>query len=126
MPNQQAARTNKKNPATTGARKPPASQPAARAKRETQTGTADKSYALISVLYHALQGAETLNQYIEDARRADDEDLASFFEETREAYAERATEAKELLAERLSTSDAREDQEDDEYEEDEEDDEDED
>lgn len=30
----------------------------------------DETYGLISVVYHALQGAETCEQYAEDARRA--------------------------------------------------------
>jgi hypothetical protein len=73
------------------------------------------------VLYHALQGAETLDQYIRDARGAEDEELATFFEETKETYVERAAEAKELLASRLESEDEDEADDDDEASEDEED-----
>ena len=43
---------------------------------ERVTGTPDEQYDLVSVLYHALQGGETSEQYIEDARTAGDEELA--------------------------------------------------
>jgi hypothetical protein len=125
MPSQQAAKTSKRGAAATGARKQPASRPAPRATREGQTGASDESYALISVLYHVLQGADTLDQYIQDARAANDQELASFFEETREAYAERAEQGKLLLAERLASAQERggeeEEEEEDEDEDDEED-----
>ncbi len=61
---------------------------------------------MISVLYHALQGAETISKYIEDARSARDQELLSFFEETRVEYAERAQRAKQLLAARLEGSES--------------------
>lgn len=32
------------------------------------TGTRDETYDLVSILYHALQGAETYDQYIQDAQ----------------------------------------------------------
>jgi hypothetical protein len=41
--------------------------------------TRDEHYDLVSVLYHALQGDETLNQYIEDAEAADDDELVEHF-----------------------------------------------
>ena len=59
----------------------------------------------MSVLYHALQGAETYQQYIRDAQNAGDDELAQFFEECRSAEEERATRAKSLLLERLEESD---------------------
>lgn len=34
---------------------------------EGNTGTDDNLYNLVSVLYHALQGAETYDKYISDA-----------------------------------------------------------
>ena len=39
------------------------------------TGTANPTYNLVSVLYHALQGAENYEQYANDA--GSDQDLAS-------------------------------------------------
>lgn len=65
------------------------------------TDERDEVYGVVSVLYHALQGAETYAQYIEDARRAGDEDLVEFFEECRDDEIDRAGRAKELLAMRL-------------------------
>jgi hypothetical protein len=66
-----------------------------------RTGERDEHYDVISVLYHSLQGAETCGQYLSDARNARDQELVSFFEETRSEYAARAAQAKELLAGRL-------------------------
>ena len=34
----------------------------------SQTGTQDEQYNLISVLYHALQGGDTISQYMSDAQ----------------------------------------------------------
>ena len=98
MPGKQTAQASKPSPASAAGRKP-AQQPTRGG--APRTGERDENYDLISVLYHALQGAETISQYLEDAREANDEELLSFFEETREAYIERAAEAKQLLASRL-------------------------
>ena len=85
------------------------------------TGTSDHVYGVVSVLYHALQGADTYLQYIEDARDAGDDELTSFFEQCREEEQRRATRAKTLLASRLGGDiDEDEDEDDDDDEEDEE------
>ena len=47
-----------------------------------KTGTTDVTYNLVSVLYHALQGAEAYDQYISDAEQKNDKDLAQFFRDT--------------------------------------------
>ena len=60
-------------------------------------GTRDEHYDLVSVLYHALQGAETCNTYALDAEAAGDERLAAFFKEARVAQAQLAERAKDLL-----------------------------
>jgi hypothetical protein len=65
------------------------------------TGERDEHYDVISVLYNALQGAETVQRYVKDAREVGDEDLVEFFEETRVEYVHRAAQAKQLLATRL-------------------------
>jgi hypothetical protein len=78
-----------------------AAQGSMRGQTSGTTLEADENYALISVLYHALQGAETCGFYIEDARKAGDQALSAFFEETRAEQVERGRRAKELLAERL-------------------------
>lgn len=61
----------------------------------------DEVYGLVSVLYHALQGAETYARYVEDARRSGDDELGEFFEECQDEEVDRAERAKELLASRL-------------------------
>jgi hypothetical protein len=63
------------------------------------TGTSDELYNLVSVLYHALQGAETIGKYIDDV---DDERLAGEFREFHKRYCETAERAKALLRERLA------------------------
>ena len=65
------------------------------------TGTTDVTYNLISILYYALQGAETYDQYIRDAEQKNDKDLAQFFRDTKEENQRRADRAKQLLAQRL-------------------------
>jgi hypothetical protein len=63
------------------------------------TGTANPTYNLVSVLYHALQGAENYEQYVKDA--GSDQDLATFFREIQQQEKQRADRAKQLLATRL-------------------------
>jgi hypothetical protein len=65
------------------------------------TSTEDQVYGLVSVLYHALQGAQACEQYIEDAEKAGDDALLKFFEECRDQQNERAGRAKSLLVERV-------------------------
>jgi hypothetical protein len=68
---------------------------------KSETEVKDEHYDLISVLYHALQGDETLSQYIEDAENADDQELAEHFREFQERYREISQQCKELLKARL-------------------------
>jgi hypothetical protein len=65
------------------------------------TDERDDTYALISVIYHALQGAETIGQYIQDARAADNEELVAFLEECKGRQNEIAMKGKQLLGEQL-------------------------
>jgi len=46
---------------------------------EAKTRTSNPAYDLVSVMYHALQGAETYERYITDARERGDGELADFF-----------------------------------------------
>ncbi|KYF68645.1 hypothetical protein BE11_40195 [Sorangium cellulosum] len=62
----------------------------------------DKDYNLVSVLYHALQGAETYSQYVQDAQKQGDQELATFFSEVRQEELRLAERAKHLLGQRLS------------------------
>jgi hypothetical protein len=64
---------------------------------EQTTGTRDEQFNLVSVLYHALQEADTLVVYIFDAETAGDERLAAFFRETQAMQVQVAERAKELL-----------------------------
>ena len=68
----------------------------------TNTGAPNTTYNLTSILYHALQGAETYDKYISDAEKQNDKDLASFFREVQQEERGRAERAQRLLAERLS------------------------
>lgn len=63
------------------------------------TGTRDEHYDLVSVLYHALQGADTIDQYISDA--SGDEELAGFFQQVKQGYTRTADQAKQLLVSRV-------------------------
>ena len=65
------------------------------------TGTQDTHYNLVSVLYHALQGAETYDQYIKDAEQGGNQELAQFFREVQQQNKQRADKAKQLLAREL-------------------------
>ena len=67
-----------------------------------QTGIQDKSYDLISILYHALQGAETSEQYLQDAEEAGDQELVAFFKEIVDQDRDRAARAKVLLRDRIA------------------------
>lgn len=90
---------------------------AASAPSASATSEKDEVYGLVSVLYHALQGAETYGKYVEDARRGNDPELQTFFQECQEEENERALRAKRLLAGRIA--EFADDDEDDEDEEDE-------
>jgi rubrerythrin len=65
------------------------------------TGTQDVTYNLVSILYHALQGAETYDQYIQDAEQGGDQDLAAFFRDVKRENEQRADRAKQILHRRL-------------------------
>jgi hypothetical protein len=64
---------------------------------EQITGTRDEHYNLISVLYHALQGADTCTGYALDAEAAGDERLAAFFREAGVMQTQLADRAKGML-----------------------------
>jgi hypothetical protein len=61
------------------------------------SGTRDEHYNLISVLYHALHGAENCEMYAVDAEVTGRDELATFFLEAQAAQIEIADRAKELL-----------------------------
>jgi hypothetical protein len=61
------------------------------------TGTGDLTYNLISVTYHALQGAETDEKYIRDAEQSGNQQLVQFFRDVKERRMQTAERGKELL-----------------------------
>jgi hypothetical protein len=65
------------------------------------TGTGDEHYNVISVLYHALQGADTCTTYLQDAEQADDQELVQFFREVQGTYRQLGDRSKALLRQRL-------------------------
>lgn len=60
-------------------------------------GTPDLTYNLVSIIYHALQGAETYGMYVNDAEQEGNRELADFFRQVQEESLKRADRAKELL-----------------------------
>jgi len=68
------------------------------------TAERDDTYGLISVIYHALQGAERCAQYADDARRAKNSKLIEFFEECQVEQNERALRGRQLLSKTLQDS----------------------
>ena len=73
---------------------------------KSNTGTQDTIYNLLSVIYHALQGAETYEKYINDAEQSGDSELAQYFRDVRDQNVKRAEQGKKLLAARLSQDQA--------------------
>jgi rubrerythrin len=68
---------------------------------DNSAGTRDVTYNLISVVYHALQGADTYHTYVRDAETDGDEELAGFFREAEQQSEQLAARAKELLGQRM-------------------------
>jgi hypothetical protein len=64
---------------------------------EQSTGTRDEHYNLISVLYHALQGADSCDRYALDAEADGDDRSAGFYREARMMNAQIAERAKGML-----------------------------
>jgi len=61
----------------------------------------NKDYDLGSVLYHALQGLETTEQYMHDAEREGDREVVQYLRDVQENYQDLADCAKNLLANRI-------------------------
>jgi hypothetical protein len=66
----------------------------------SKTGTSNELYNLVSIMYHALNGAQIYDTYILDAERSGDRDLAQFFREVQQEDKRRANRAKQLLVQR--------------------------
>ena len=63
------------------------------------TGTSDPTYNLVSVVYHALQGAETIQMYLDD--EGTDDELRQFFQQVQQGYRRAADMGKQLLVQRI-------------------------
>ena len=105
------------------------SQPSGQSQRSAQPAaeaadTEDQVYGLVSVLYHALQGAQACEQYIEDAESGGDDELVKFFEECRDQQQELGRRAKRLLVDRVDVDDEGDEDEDEDDEEEDDDEED--
>jgi rubrerythrin len=72
------------------------------AEGERATGTPNTIYDLSSVLFHALEGGASYDQFIQDAEREGDQELVEFFRMVRDEDSNRADRAQELLAERTT------------------------
>ena len=66
------------------------------------TGTRNETYDIISVVYHALQGAENCSRYLQDAQEGQ---LRSFFEQALQAQRQLADQGKQILQQQLMKSD---------------------
>lgn len=74
----------------------PGTYPGAEGNR-VSTNMPDPHFDLISVLYHALEGAQVCAQYAEDANREGDKELAQFFIQAQQNQLSCAERAKQLL-----------------------------
>ncbi len=63
------------------------------------TGTTDPTYNIISVVYHALQGAETIQKYLDDV--GTEPELRDFFAQVQQGYRRAADAGKQLLVQRI-------------------------
>ena len=63
------------------------------------TGTADPTFNIISVVYHALQGAETIQKYLDD--EGTDDELRTYFQQVQQGYRRAADMGKGLLVQRI-------------------------
>jgi hypothetical protein len=63
-----------------------------------QTSTGNTYYNLVSVLYHALEAAQTSAAYIQDAEQSGNQQLAQFFRSVQQTANQQADQAKQLLS----------------------------
>ena len=68
---------------------------------QKQVAMKDEHYDIVSALYHALLGVDTCDQYIRDAEKEGDKEVAAFFHEVQDENRKLAMKAQDLLAKRL-------------------------
>jgi hypothetical protein len=100
MAKNQAAQKQQKMPRNEG----PSTGTMSRGNIEQQTGERDETYNLISVIYHSLQGAETVSKYLADSKQSGEEDIHAFMQEVQSTYKQLAQRGKMLLADRIAAS----------------------
>jgi hypothetical protein len=66
---------------------------------EQATGTSDPTFNIISVVYHALQGAETIQKYLDDT--GTDDELSTYFLQVQQGYRRTADMGKQLLVKHI-------------------------
>lgn len=66
------------------------------------TGVSDQHFDLVSILYHALQAAQTYDTYIRDAEQRGDTTTAQFFRQIQNEDRNRAQYAMQLLVQRVN------------------------
>ena len=68
-----------------------------------ETGFDDVTFDLVSVQYHALKAGHDYGQYVRDAKNAERDDIAAFFEEVMAQDSERASRCHEFIKELSGT-----------------------
>jgi hypothetical protein len=71
---------------------------------ERATNTSNAYFDLVSVLYHALEGARTYAIYVRDAQNAGDQELAQFFSQRQQEETSCADRAKQMLSSRITAA----------------------
>jgi hypothetical protein len=66
-------------------------------------GTSNTTYDLISVMYHALQGCDTYEQYAQDAEQQGNRDVAQFFRDAHQQNQQLAQRGQQLLIQCLQS-----------------------
>ncbi len=69
---------------------------------QSSTNVSNHQHDLVSVLYHALEGAQTYSKYIQDAQQAGNQELAQFFQQIQQEDNARAQKAMQLLSKMAS------------------------
>ncbi len=69
--------------------------------RTSPTGMRDEHYDIVSALYHTLQSAQRCSQYINDAEKEGDQEVAQFFHDMQDSQRRLADKAQQLLSERV-------------------------
>ena len=73
---------------------------------QASTGAPNIVYDIVSIMYHELESASTLQQYIRDAQQAGDSELVNFLQQTLQEHRQCAQQAQQFLAQRLQSQPA--------------------